>query len=164
LHVTGWNDVWRRRLEGEVVDEPEEGDFSAPPEATARAWADARAAACTREAGRARGWLFDTDPTPASLAGLHGALPGMRSHPSHWYHSGQIGLPGSSAPDPVTAPGAASGEGPRRGPGRWRRRAEPSLGAAPRRPLRLSRRSPGQSSNARAEAPGRSATILRWRT
>jgi uncharacterized damage-inducible protein DinB/heme-degrading monooxygenase HmoA len=41
LHVTVWNDVWRRRLEGEVVDEPERAT-SRPPEATARAWADAK--------------------------------------------------------------------------------------------------------------------------
>jgi uncharacterized damage-inducible protein DinB/heme-degrading monooxygenase HmoA len=42
LHVTGWNDVWRRRLEGELVDEPGDGDFPAPPPATAQAWADAK--------------------------------------------------------------------------------------------------------------------------
>jgi uncharacterized damage-inducible protein DinB len=42
LHVTGWTEVWRRRLEGEVVGEPEEGDFPAPPPASARAWADAK--------------------------------------------------------------------------------------------------------------------------
>lgn len=29
-HIAGWEDVFRRRLEGEVVSEPEAGDFPSP--------------------------------------------------------------------------------------------------------------------------------------
>jgi len=95
LHVTGWNDVWRRRLEGQVVDEPEEGDFPTPPEATARAWADAkdrlrvgheklvaRVAALSDADLDAR--VTDRDYTVRFL--VRGAI----RHTV--YHSGQIGL------------------------------------------------------------------------
>jgi hypothetical protein len=41
LHVTAWTDVFRRRLDGEVVEEPEAGDFPAPPAPTRKAWTEA---------------------------------------------------------------------------------------------------------------------------
>jgi heme-degrading monooxygenase HmoA/uncharacterized damage-inducible protein DinB len=41
LHVTAWTDVFRRRLDGEAVEEPEAGDFPAPPSPTRKAWAQA---------------------------------------------------------------------------------------------------------------------------
>jgi uncharacterized damage-inducible protein DinB/heme-degrading monooxygenase HmoA len=41
-HVAAWNDVWRRRLEGQVIGDPEVGDFPPVPEPTAPAWARAR--------------------------------------------------------------------------------------------------------------------------
>jgi hypothetical protein len=44
LHVTGWTDVFRRRLEGTAVEEPETGDYPPPPAPTDRAWQDAKAA------------------------------------------------------------------------------------------------------------------------
>lgn len=43
LHVTAWTNVWRRRLDGEPVDEPEEGDFPKVPPPTPSAWAEAQA-------------------------------------------------------------------------------------------------------------------------
>ena len=44
LHVTAWTDVFRRRLEGEAVEEPEAGDFPALPSPTSRAWTGAKQA------------------------------------------------------------------------------------------------------------------------
>ena len=41
LHVTAWTDVFRRRLDGESVEEPEAGDFPASPQPTRKAWAQA---------------------------------------------------------------------------------------------------------------------------
>jgi uncharacterized damage-inducible protein DinB len=95
LHVAGWNDVWRRRLEGEIVDEPEDGDFPAPPAATAQAWADAK----DRLRAAHEGLLARV----AALkdADLDGRIPGrdytvrflVRGAIRHTvYHSGQIGL------------------------------------------------------------------------
>jgi len=95
LHVAGWNDVWRRRLEGEVVGEPEEGDFPVPLEATARAWADAKARlrlAHERLVARV-GALSDAD-LDRRVAGkdytVRFLVRGAIRHVV--YHSGQIGL------------------------------------------------------------------------
>ena len=38
LHVAAWTDVFRRRIEGEAVEEPEAGDFPEPKAPTRRAW------------------------------------------------------------------------------------------------------------------------------
>jgi uncharacterized damage-inducible protein DinB len=37
-HITGWEDVFRRRLEGESVSEPEAGDFPAPRKIAEDEW------------------------------------------------------------------------------------------------------------------------------
>ena len=95
LHIAAWNGVWRRRLEGEAMDDPEEGDFPAPPRASAEGWADAQArvrTATERLAERV---------ARLSAAELDGAVPGrtysarfmVRGAIRHTvYHSGQIGL------------------------------------------------------------------------
>jgi uncharacterized damage-inducible protein DinB/heme-degrading monooxygenase HmoA len=44
LHVTAWTDVFRRRLSGTAVEEPEAGDFPPPPGPTETAWHAARKA------------------------------------------------------------------------------------------------------------------------
>lgn len=95
LHVTAWTDVFRRRLEGVAVEEPEEGDFPVPPPPTASAWAAATQALFhTHQALTARVAAL----TDAELAA---PLPGrpfdkqyqVRSAIRHTvYHSGQIGL------------------------------------------------------------------------
>ncbi|HEX9186418.1 MAG TPA: DinB family protein [Vicinamibacteria bacterium] len=95
LHVAGWSDVFRRRLDGEVVDEPEEGDFPAPPEATAGAWADAKErlrVAHGRLVARVAA-LSDAD-LDAPVAGReYTARFLVRGAIRHTvYHSGQIGL------------------------------------------------------------------------
>ncbi len=43
LHVTAWTNVFRRRIDGESIEEPEEGDFPPMPPASAAAWEQARA-------------------------------------------------------------------------------------------------------------------------
>jgi uncharacterized damage-inducible protein DinB len=40
-HVTAWENVFRRRLEGEPVEEPEEGDFPPADDTGEAAWAQA---------------------------------------------------------------------------------------------------------------------------
>ena len=42
-HITAWERVFRRRLEGEPVDEPEEGDFPPVDDTSEAAWAQALA-------------------------------------------------------------------------------------------------------------------------
>ena len=37
-HIAGWEDVFRRRFEGQGTTEPEAGDFPMPGEATEKAW------------------------------------------------------------------------------------------------------------------------------
>jgi uncharacterized damage-inducible protein DinB/heme-degrading monooxygenase HmoA len=94
-HVTGWNDVWRRRLEGELVDEPEEGDFPIPPEATTFAWAEAKErlrVAHERLVARVAA-LNDADldaPVPGRDYTVRFLVRGAIRHVV--YHSGQIGL------------------------------------------------------------------------
>jgi heme-degrading monooxygenase HmoA/uncharacterized damage-inducible protein DinB len=95
LHVTAWSDVFRRRLEGEAVEEPEAGDFPEPPAATRQAW------------GRAMQKLFESHRAlTARVARLSDAelarrIPGrdfdarfqVRAAIRHVvYHSGQMGL------------------------------------------------------------------------
>lgn len=42
LHLTAWTDTWRRRLEGQVLTEPDAGDFPPVSATTPEAWAEAR--------------------------------------------------------------------------------------------------------------------------
>jgi uncharacterized damage-inducible protein DinB len=44
LHVTAWSDVYRRRLQGKAVEEPEQGDFPLPAKPSAVAWHKAKRA------------------------------------------------------------------------------------------------------------------------
>jgi heme-degrading monooxygenase HmoA len=95
LHVTGWTNVFRRRLEGVAVEEPEEGDFPPVPPPTPAAWEEAR-----------RAVFVAHDALVARVAGLSDAalgapVPGrpfdarfqVRAAIRHTvYHSGQIGL------------------------------------------------------------------------
>lgn len=40
LHIAGWEDVFRRRLEGQATIEPEECDFPAPTEQSEKMWTE----------------------------------------------------------------------------------------------------------------------------
>src|SRR5262245_29703591 len=95
LHIGAWSDAFRRRLEGESVDEPEQGDFPAPGAASEQAWAAAKAQfESTQEALAERverltaPELEETTPgRPFSKRFL------VRMAIRHVvYHSGQIGL------------------------------------------------------------------------
>ena len=103
LHVTAWTDVFRRRLEGTAVEEPEAGDFPRPPRPTASAWSEARARLVeAHDALTAR-------VARLSEADLVRRIPGrdfdvrfqVRAAIRHTvYHSGQIGLLRKGAPAP----------------------------------------------------------------
>jgi uncharacterized damage-inducible protein DinB len=95
LHVTAWTDVYRRRLEGEAVEEPEAGDYPPVPEPTAERWDEARA---RLRAGHQR--LAET-VARLGVEGLEGKVP-LRDYSARFqvlsamqhvlYHAGQIGL------------------------------------------------------------------------
>jgi uncharacterized damage-inducible protein DinB/heme-degrading monooxygenase HmoA len=100
LHLTAWTDVFRRRLEGTAVEEPEDGDFPAAPRATAKAWGEA-----TKALLEAHGALTER-VFRLSDGDLAGSIPGrpfdarfqVRAAIRHTvYHSGQIGLLRKSA-------------------------------------------------------------------
>ncbi len=95
LHLTAWSDVFRRRIDGEAVEEPEAGDFPAAPQASAQAWAEARVQAERVHEG------LTTSVSRLSSAALDAMTPGrpfsvrflVRMAIRHVvYHSGQIGL------------------------------------------------------------------------
>jgi uncharacterized damage-inducible protein DinB len=95
LHVTGWTDVFRTRLEGTAMEEPEQGDYPRVPEPTAAAWEDAK-----RDLFRAHDALV-ARVERLSPADLDAPVPG-RGFPARFlvrgairhtvYHSGQVGL------------------------------------------------------------------------
>lgn len=95
LHVTGWTDVFRRRLEGKAVEEPEAGDFPEPRDASPAGWEAARRALFTAHAALA------TRVARLSEPDLDARIPGrpfdaryqVRAAIRHTvYHSGQFGL------------------------------------------------------------------------
>jgi heme-degrading monooxygenase HmoA len=95
LHVTAWTDVFRRRLGGEAVEEPEAGDYPAAPRPTPAAWTEATQALFAAHAALAARVVGLSD------AELRSPVPGrpfdarfqVRAAIRHIvYHSGQIGL------------------------------------------------------------------------
>lgn len=102
LHVTGWTNVFRGRLEGTAMEEPERGDFPSPPSPTTSAWEEAKRGlfeAHAQLAARAAG-LSQTDldaPIPGRPFNARFQVHAAIRHSV--YHSGQIGLlrRGSSA-------------------------------------------------------------------
>jgi uncharacterized damage-inducible protein DinB len=95
LHVSGWNDVVRRRLAGETIDEPDEGDWPQPTDTSDAAWARTRNELARRSAAlvEAIASLADADLDAeaseregSTYVRLHGIL-----HHIH-YHTGQISL------------------------------------------------------------------------
>ncbi len=95
LHVTGWTDVFRRRLEGTAVEEPEQGDYPGVPEPRLAAWAEAKeglfAAHDALVARVARLCPADLDgPVPGRGFSARFLVRGAIRHTV--YHSGQIGL------------------------------------------------------------------------
>jgi uncharacterized damage-inducible protein DinB len=95
LHVTAWTDVFRRRIDGEAVEEPEAGDFPAPPAPTRRAWALALQALFDghRALGERVAALSDADLSRRIRGRDFDVRFQVRAAIRHVvYHSGQIGL------------------------------------------------------------------------
>jgi heme-degrading monooxygenase HmoA/uncharacterized damage-inducible protein DinB len=95
LHVTAWTDVFRRRLEGTAVEEPEMGDFPAPPAPSDRGWDEAKKALfAAHEALAARVARLSAEELGAPVPGRpYDARFQVRSAIRHTvYHSGQVGL------------------------------------------------------------------------
>ena len=95
LHVAGWAEVGRRRLEGQAIEEPEEGDYPPVGPETAERW-EAAKASLSSVLRRLRDAV-----ARLSTAELDSPTPG-RPYPRRFqvgssvrhivYHSGQIGL------------------------------------------------------------------------
>ncbi len=95
LHIAAWADVGRRRLEGQAIEEPEEGDYPPVGHPTAERWAAAKAALCAgherlRETvARLSPQQLDA-PTPGRPYPLRFQIGSSVRHVV--YHAGQIGL------------------------------------------------------------------------
>jgi uncharacterized damage-inducible protein DinB len=115
-HLTVWNDVSRRRIDGERLQNlPPELDWPPVVDASAAAWqaalaalADAHAALHARVLRLADGQL--DDPVVGSDPTVRGMLLGVLQHSA--YHAGQIALlrrawlaPGRDRHSPEAAPG-----------------------------------------------------------
>ncbi len=93
LHVSGWTDVVRRRIAGESVSEPDEGDFPAIEDTSEGAWRAARALLEERVT-RLRGAIADLDdstldePYGSGGSTVYETLHGVVDH--QVYHTGQI--------------------------------------------------------------------------
>ena len=95
LHVTAWTNVFRRRLEGAGVEEPEEGDFPSPPSPSPAAWDGARKALFeAHDALTDRVARLTADDLRAKITGRdYDAHFQVRAAIAHSvYHSGQVGL------------------------------------------------------------------------
>ena len=96
LHIGAWSNTIRRRLAGEVLDQPVEGDFPEVMERTGAAWADALSwlEKTHLELSQAIAALDDSkldQPVyEASKTSLYVLLHGGIQHYS--YHAGQIAL------------------------------------------------------------------------
>ena len=114
LHMEAWADTWRRRLEGQVADEPPAGDFPPLGATTQEAWSRARAGL---ESAHEKLTARVARLTPAEL---DAPVPGcdwdarfiVRGAVRHTvYHAGQIAVlkkaaagPSGSASPPRTRP------------------------------------------------------------
>ncbi len=133
LHLTAWADTWRRRLEGQVLGDPDVGDFPPVSATTPEAWADARA---RLEDAHEKLTERVACLTPAELDAI---VPGceydarflVRGAIRHTvYHSGQIALlkkaagtqigpPPDTTGGPAKTPPSSSGPGPEAGLRGW---------------------------------------------
>ena len=95
LHVSGWTDVVRRRVEGENLDEPEEGDWPAVTDTGDAAWTAALATLEERHR-RLESTLADLKESRLGEAvseGKSSAYVTLHGHIQHnAYHAGQIAV------------------------------------------------------------------------
>jgi uncharacterized damage-inducible protein DinB len=87
LHVSGWTDVVRRKLSGESLAEPDEGDFPAVEDTSEGAWRAARALLEERVT-RLQAAIADLDDPNLENASVYETLHGVVDH--QVYHTGQI--------------------------------------------------------------------------
>jgi uncharacterized damage-inducible protein DinB len=95
LHLSAWEDVARRRLEGEHIEEPEEGDWPPAPEPSDAAWAATLETLGERQARlqRTAAGLDDArldDPVWEGASSLYATLLGQIQHRA--YHAGQVAV------------------------------------------------------------------------
>jgi len=95
LHVAGWHDVLRRRLGGERVDAPDEGDFQRVEQASSDSWA--RAVALLRANHRSLAKAIAELPpsqwqatVPGKAYTVRFMITAIAQHSV--YHAGQIAL------------------------------------------------------------------------
>ncbi len=94
-HITGWENVFRRRLQGETAAEPESGDFPQPTEIDDRIWNDDLANLDSEHEKLLQLLEKFTDSSldqnvPQRDYTVRFLLHGIIRH--HVYHAGQIGL------------------------------------------------------------------------
>jgi uncharacterized damage-inducible protein DinB len=94
-HITGWENVFRLRLEGDPVTEPKEGDFPPAGEVSEEAWAETlrRLDDCHERLLRTVAGLDDSalpETVPGKDYSIRFLLDGVVRH--HVYHAGQIAL------------------------------------------------------------------------
>lgn len=94
LHISGWHDVVRRRLEGESVEEPDEGDWPDVGDASDAAWQATRERLAEKHSSLLAvvgGLQADaSDPERARAASDYEQVIGQLQHVA--YHSGQIAI------------------------------------------------------------------------
>ena len=94
-HITVWEDVFRQRLEGHAIAEPEEGDFPPVEDVSDEAWAEAfrRLDACHEGLLQTVARLDDSvlpEKVPGKDYSIRFLLGGIVRH--HVYHAGQVAL------------------------------------------------------------------------
>lgn len=95
LHLAAWDGVVRRRLEGELVDDPEEGDWPPVKDTSAAAWSDTleRLKNNHAELRRALSRLDQSrldEPLAHGKSSAYITIHGSIQH--YLYHAGQIAL------------------------------------------------------------------------
>lgn len=95
LHLAAWDEVVRRRLEGEQVDSPDEGDWPHVKDTSVEAWGDTleRLRNSHTKLRRTVSWLDDSnldEPVAGSKSSVYITIQGSIQH--YLYHAGQIAL------------------------------------------------------------------------
>jgi uncharacterized damage-inducible protein DinB len=95
LHISGWEDVVRRRIEGEAADEPDEGDWPEVRETSEEAWRATLATLAARnerlrDAVASSEKLDSANLVPGGRSTAWETLLGELQHEA--YHAGQIAV------------------------------------------------------------------------
>jgi uncharacterized damage-inducible protein DinB len=95
LHLAAWDEVVRRRLEGEQVDNPDEGDWPHVQDTSVTAWYDTQERLRNNHTKLRRtvSWLDDSsldEQLAGSKSSVYITIQGSIQH--YLYHAGQIAL------------------------------------------------------------------------